>query len=283
MPDEVTVGGLKLRNLQPVGGGVQAEVFSAEMQGGGDRVVLKVSRLNNDYARGTFARECATLRSLADAEVPQVVRCLGEGEVATAEGLRQGMVLSPFLPGARDASVKSGRLPALSTLGAERARAADLVRTAARVLEAGVAGVDVQILEQAGTGRLLWIDFTEAALLKPGTATAASSGAVSPPVMICPEYEKRYVNAGAAVIGYASEVFLLVPPSARPLAAEALAAELCKLGSSPTRGPGARFQSVWARLPWWGIDAPSGMQELRRCTEQATAASSLGVEALRRA
>eukprot|EP00439_Symbiodinium_sp_Y106_P077320 s2220_g16.t1 len=121
-----------------------------------------------------------------------------------------------------------------------------LMATAVRVLEAGVAGVDVQVLQSPSNNDMLWIDFTEAALLKKGP----DSISLEAPPMICPEYEKRYRSPKDAVVGFATEVFLLVPPSSHEGAAKALAEELRDLSECPQRGVGKTFQDVWAKLPW---------------------------------
>ncbi|CAE7229457.1 unnamed protein product, partial [Symbiodinium natans] len=90
------------------------------------------------------------------------------------------------------------------------------------------------------------IDFTEAALLRKQGADVAVEG----PPMICPEYERRYKTPKDAVVGFATEVFLMVPPSSHEGAAKALAEELQELGERGQRGVGKTFQDVWAKLPW---------------------------------
>lgn len=71
--------------------------------------------------------------------------------------------------------------------------------------------------------------------------------------MICPEYEKRYRSPKDAVVGFATEIFLMVPPSSHEGAAKALAEELQELSECPQRGVGKTFQDVWqvwTKLPW---------------------------------
>lgn len=240
-------GTTPLRNPKYLGGGVQAEVFSADA---GDRhAVVKLSRTNTDYAKRSLEHERKILKILNDAKVPNVERCLGFGEITTTAGPRQGMVLTPCLPG-RNISVKNGCGNPKLLESQEENRMERLMATAVRVLEAGVAGVDVQVLQSPSNNDMLWIDFTEAALLK---KQGPGSLSVEAPPMICPEYEKRYRSPKDAVVGFATEIFLMVPPSSHEGAAKALAEELQELSECPQRGVGKTFQDVWqvwTKLPW---------------------------------
>ncbi|CAJ1384481.1 unnamed protein product [Effrenium voratum] len=229
LPNSLSCGGLTLKNPKYIGGGVQAEVYSASVPGTG-LVALKLSRTNDDYAQGTFAREKQIMKLLQDNKVPNVVRCLGSGQVSTRDGPRCGLVLSPCTPFARNISVKTGCGLPQATEAQEAYRMEQLMGTAVRVLESGVAGVDVQVLQPQGAPDLTWIDFTEAALLKSEKGKLAVEG----PAIICPEYEKRYRSAKDAVIGYAT----------------ALTEELQTLAKERKRGVGKTFQDVWAKLPW---------------------------------
>jgi len=273
--------GMKLTSPKLVNFGAQAEIYSVQMPGkkelfaesSPETAVLKVSRNNQEYDVSTFQRECDTLKRLEAAGIPDIIRCLGEGEVMTAEGPRQGLLLTPFLDNARDLSVKQsqkqGRLPALSPVSKEQTRLETLFDVAVQVLEAGVACVDVQVLQQDFSGKLLWIDFTEAALLPD-----APGGVVSAPKFIRPEYDKRYTSIKDAVIGYASEVFLLIPGQSRAIAGAVLTARLKKLAGAKKRGPGARFANVWGTLPWWGKGEPQRPEasELQKWAKSAAAA-----------
>mmetsp|Transcript_36486 Transcript_36486/g.84176 ORF Transcript_36486/g.84176 Transcript_36486/m.84176 type:complete len:344 (+) Transcript_36486:41-1072(+) len=257
-------GTTALRNPQFVGGGVQAEVFSANSSGSG-RVVVKLSRANTDYASRSFEHERHVLKILNEAKVPNVERCVGFGEVTTRAGPRQGMVLTPFMPG-RNISVKTGCGNPKLLSSQEEERMEKFMSTAVQMLEVGVAGVDVQVLQSPTSNDMLWIDFTEAAVLKGGPGGVRVEG----PSMVCPEYNKRYKSPKDAVIGFATEVFLMVPPSSHEAAAEALTTQLQELSSMKTRGVGKQFQDVWAKLPW-----RLGSAETKRL--ETVAASAAGV------
>ena len=82
--------------------------------------------------------------SATEAKVPNIERCVGFGEVTTTAGPRQGMVLTPCLPG-RNISVKNGCGNPRPLESQEEDRMERFMATAVRVLEAGVAGVDVQV------------------------------------------------------------------------------------------------------------------------------------------
>ncbi|CAE7467832.1 unnamed protein product [Symbiodinium pilosum] len=263
-------GTTTLRDPKYLGGGVQAEVFSASVAGNG-QAVIKLSRTNTDYAQRSLAHERRVLQILNDAKVPNVERCIGFGEVTTTAGPRQGMVLTPCLPG-RNISVKTGAGNPKLLESQEEARMEKFMATAVRVLEAGVAGVDVQVLQSPSSNEMLWIDFTEAALLSSKGGGSAANISVEGPPMICPEYEKRYKSAKDAVVGFATEVFLMVPPSSHEGAAKALAEELQELGEYRQRGVGKPFQDVWAKLPW-----RVGSTEMKRL--ETAAASAAGVVA----
>ncbi|CAE7663995.1 unnamed protein product [Symbiodinium sp. CCMP2592] len=236
-------GTTPLRNPKYLGGGVQAEVFSADTSNG--QAVVKLSRTNTDYAKRSLEHERRVLQILNDAKVPNIERCMGFGEVTTTAGPRQGMVLTPCLPG-RNISVKNGCGNPRPLESQEEDRMERFMATAVRVLEAGVAGVDVQVLQSPSSNDMLWIDFTEAALLK----KQGQSISVEGPPMACPEYERRYKSPKDAVVGFATEVFLMVPGSSHESAAKALAEELQELSEGRQRGVGKTFQDVWAKLPW---------------------------------
>eukprot|EP00439_Symbiodinium_sp_Y106_P016755 s5584_g2.t1 len=87
-------GTTPLRNPKYLGGGVQAEVFSADA--GDKQAVVKLSRKT---VLGSLEHERKILKILNDAKVPNVERCMGFGEITTTAGPRQGMVLTPCLPG----------------------------------------------------------------------------------------------------------------------------------------------------------------------------------------
>jgi len=257
---DFSCGGLDLQNPRFLGGGVQGEVYQADLLGIGT-VAVKISRRNDDYAKGTFAREEQVVKLLSNAQVPGVERCIAAGPVSTPVGQRQGLVMLPCLPSAKVISVKSGRGSPLFM--AEDKRMERLMRTAVRVLEAGVAGVDVQVLQVPNSEEQAWIDFTEAAVLR----GEKGNFSVEAPAMICPEYASRYKSAKDAVIGFATEVFLLVPPTSRQLAAQALTMELEALAMETPRGIGQSFQDVWAKLPW--RCEPSTQAQLEAAAEQA--------------
>ena len=146
-------GTTPLRNPTYLGGGVQAEVFSADTASSGQAVV-KLSRANTDYAMHSLEHERRVLEILNDAKVPNIERCIGFGEVSTTAGPRQGMVLMPCLPG-RNISVKSGcGIPKLLE-SQEKDRMERFMATAVRILEAGVAGVDVQVLQSPSSNDML--------------------------------------------------------------------------------------------------------------------------------
>ncbi|CAE7939514.1 unnamed protein product [Symbiodinium sp. KB8] len=219
-------GTTPLRNPTYLGGGVQAEVFSADTASSGQAVV-KLSRANTDYAMHSLEHERRVLEILNDAKVPNIERCIGFGEVSTTAGPRQGMVLMPCLPG-RNISVKSGcGIPKLLE-SQEKDRMERFMATAVRILEAGVAGVDVQVLQS------------------PSSLGISVEG----PPTTCPEYERRYRSARDAVVGFATEVFLMVPKRSHEHAVQALAGELRELSEERLRGVGKTFQDVWAKLPW---------------------------------
>eukprot|EP00929_Paragymnodinium_shiwhaense_P018906 TRINITY_DN13061_c0_g1_i3.p1 TRINITY_DN13061_c0_g1~~TRINITY_DN13061_c0_g1_i3.p1 ORF type:complete len:241 (-),score=35.60 TRINITY_DN13061_c0_g1_i3:123-806(-) len=124
LPDAIECGGLKLSRPRPIGGGVQAQVFAVGLESSGTsrgsgtgaaarEVAVKVAKLEGDYATQTFQREKMILDKLQAAGVPGVVSCLAEGDVSTSVGSRKALVLDPFLPNARNFSVKAGRLTAL--------------------------------------------------------------------------------------------------------------------------------------------------------------------------
>lgn len=259
---DFSCGGLDLENPRFLGGGVQGEVYQADLPGTG-LVAVKISRRNDDYAKGTFAREQQVVKLLSDAQVPGVERCIAAGPVVTLVGQRQGLVMQPCLPAGKVISVKSGRGTPLFL--EEDKRMEKLMKTAVRVLDAGVAGVDVQVLQDANSQEQAWIDFTEAAILR----GEKGNFSVEAPVMVCPEYASRYKSAKDAVVGFATEVFLLVPATSRQLAAEALASELELLAQEPSRGVGQTFQDVWAKLPWRCEPLTQGRLEAaaERCAE----------------
>jgi len=240
---DFSCGGLELENPRFLGGGVQGEVYQADLPGQG-LVAVKISRRNDDYAKGAFAREQQVVKLLSDAQVPGVERCIAAGPVVTPVGQRQGLVMQPCLPAGKVISVKSDRGTPLFL--EEDKRMEKLMKTAVRVLDAGVAGVDVQVLQDANSREQAWIDFTEAAILR----GEKGNFSVEAPVMVCPEYASRYKSAKDAVVGFATEVFLLVPATSRQLAAEALVSELELLAQEPSRGVGQTFQDVWSKLPW---------------------------------
>ncbi|CAE7455385.1 unnamed protein product [Symbiodinium sp. CCMP2456] len=237
-------GTTPLRNPTYLGGGVQAEVFSADTASN-RQAVVKLSRANTDYAMHSFEHERRVLQILNDAKVPNVERCIGFGEVRTTAGPRQGMVLMPCLPG-RNISVKNGRGVPKMLESQEKDRMERFMATAVRILEAGVAGVDVQVLQSPSSNDMLWIDFTEAALLKMQDLAISVEG----PPTTCPEYERRYKSPRDAVVGFATEVFLMVPARSHEHAVRALAGELRELSEQRLRGTGKTFQDVWAKLPW---------------------------------
>eukprot|EP00435_Cladocopium_sp_Y103_P021743 s2743_g5.t1 len=105
---DFSCGGLELTNPRFLGGGVQGEVYQADLPGTG-LVAVKISRRNDDYAKGTFAREQQVVKLLSDAQVPGVERCIAAGPVVTPVGQRQGLVMQPCLPSGKVISVKSGR------------------------------------------------------------------------------------------------------------------------------------------------------------------------------
>ncbi|CAL1163219.1 unnamed protein product [Cladocopium goreaui] len=105
---DFSCGGLDLENPRFLGGGVQGEVYQADLPGKG-LVAVKISRRNDDYAKGTFAREQQVVKLLSDAQVPGVERCIAAGPVVTPVGQRQGLVMQPCLPAGKVISVKSGR------------------------------------------------------------------------------------------------------------------------------------------------------------------------------
>eukprot|EP00929_Paragymnodinium_shiwhaense_P018907 TRINITY_DN13061_c0_g2_i1.p1 TRINITY_DN13061_c0_g2~~TRINITY_DN13061_c0_g2_i1.p1 ORF type:complete len:399 (-),score=60.26 TRINITY_DN13061_c0_g2_i1:274-1383(-) len=281
LDQEFECGGLKLQGPRSVGGGVQAQVFAAELgaDGAAKEVAVKVARLETDYARQTLQREKMILDKLRAAAVPGVVSCLAIGDLSCAirnksarrsinqSATRNALVLDPFLASARNFSVKAGRLTPIPEQ-AERARMDAFFETALAVLDAGVAGVDVQVLVQKDTNKLLWIDFTEAALLPP-----TRDGSVTAPAQIRPEYEQRYKSADAAVLGFATEVFLMVPVASQLIALESLKNALEVLRKKPARGSGAVYQGVWGALPWWGDTAPPPEGAAEALQALATAAT----------
>jgi len=237
-------GTTPLRNPKYLGGGVQAEVFSADTASN-RQAVVKLSRANTDYAMHSLAHERRVLQVLNDANVPNIERCIGFGEVTTTAGPRHGIVLMPCLPG-RNISAKNGcGIPKLLE-SQEKDRMKRFMATAVRILEAGVAGVDVQVLQSPSSNDMLWIDFTEAALLK----TQGLGISVEGPPTTCPEYARRYQSPKDAVVGFATEVFLMVPGRSHEHAVQALAGELQELSEKRERGVGRTFQDVWAKLPW---------------------------------
>ena len=223
---------------------MQAEVFSADTASN-RQAVVKLSRANTDYAMHSLAHERRVLQVLNDANVPNIERCIGFGEVTTTAGPRHGIVLMPCLPG-RNISAKNGcGIPKLLE-SQEKDRMKRFMATAVRILEAGVAGVDVQVLQSPSSNDMLWIDFTEAALLK----TQGLGISVEGPPTTCPEYARRYQSPKDAVVGFATEVFLMVPGRSHEHAVQALAGELQELSEKRERGVGRTFQDVWAKLPW---------------------------------
>lgn len=223
-------------------------------------MAVKVSRRNDDYAKSTFAREERVVKLLNNAKVPGIERCVASGPVTTEDGERQGLVMLPCLPStARVLSIKTGCGSPRIFEWAEDRRMETMMKTAA-----GVAGVDVQVLQVPNSNEQAWIDFTEAAILR----GEKGSFTVEAPAMICPEYKSRYKSAKDAVVGFATEVYLLVPPSSRQSAAQALVTELEEVSQAKKRGIGQTFQDVWGKLPW-RCDATTQEKLEAACTRAA--------------
>lgn len=301
VPERLSCGGLSLRAGKPAGAGAQGKVFAAEVEAGaggaGSRVALKVSQPNAGTA---LARECGVLRDLEAARVPGVVRCVAQCEaqqrangvpvkVTSPSGATlPAIVTSPFLAEARQVNAAG----VLADSGAEGARVAALVRTAVSILDAGYAGVDVQVLQQQGTGRLLWIDFTEAVPLADVPAGGRAAAPASEVTVEHPRFSRTFDSFRAAAVGFVGEVFSLTPPSSRRAAASALNEALCERGAQASDRPagnrggpgvagragvGAAYAGAWAELPWW-LDEENNLDEhnasvLERCAEKYAASA----------
>ncbi|CAE7257599.1 unnamed protein product, partial [Symbiodinium sp. CCMP2456] len=160
-------------------------------------------------------------------------RCEATCQVDVGGGQRSAAVLSPYLPDAKQVSFTS----ALSE-PAEDQRVASLIRTAVAILSRGIAVSDVQVLQQA-SGRLLWIDFTEAVRLQ---IVGGSQESLS---VKHPSFSRSFETSEAAALSFVAEVFALVPASSRGAALRALRVAVCE-----TKGPGAIYNKLWGEMPW---------------------------------
>jgi len=145
--------------------------------------------------------ECDVLRGLEG--VPHVERCLGGPNRYPYEDGRVMIALSPVMT----PTVSNDITPSLKDVNsgeAQRYAVKNVVETMVGMLAAGVYTIDVQPLFLVETGDVLFIDFTEASRFSRPPSPSEES----------------------AMVGFCSEMRVLIPDSLRDEAKDRLIAEL---------------------------------------------------------
>jgi len=182
-----------------------------------EEVAIKVSWKRS---RDSVENECRTLQNLQKNRVPHVEQCLGRpNNPYPYEDGRVMIALTPVISSSSTSSSSSndGIISTTTTSdltnvksGQPRSNAVkSVVETMVGMLRVGIYTVDVQPLINAETGDTLFIDFTEAERFSIPPSAEEESG----------------------LVGFCSEMFVLIPDTLKEEAGEYLRAELENLSN----------------------------------------------------
>mmetsp|Transcript_12138 Transcript_12138/g.23136 ORF Transcript_12138/g.23136 Transcript_12138/m.23136 type:complete len:401 (-) Transcript_12138:211-1413(-) len=182
-----------------------------------EEVAIKVSWKRS---RDSVENECRTLQNLQKNRVPHVEQCLGRpNNPYPYEDGRVMIALTPVISSSSTSSSSSndGIISTTTTSdltnvksGQPRSNAVkSVVETMVGMLRVGIYTVDVQPLINAETGDTLFIDFTEAERFSIPPSAEEESG----------------------LVGFCSEMFVLIPDTSKEEAGEYLRAELENLSN----------------------------------------------------
>jgi len=195
-------------------------------------VAIKVSWKRS---RDSVENECSILQNLQKNRVPHVEQCLGRpNNPYPYEDGRVMIALTPVISSSSSSSSNNGIISTTTSdltnvkSGQPQSNAVkSVVETMVGMLKVGIYTVDVQPLINTETGDTLFIDFTEAKRFSTPPSAEEESG----------------------LVGFCSEMFVLIPDSLKDEAGEYLRAELEKL-SNGEEGPMSEkildiLESIW--------------------------------------
>jgi len=179
-----------------LGSGGSGAVFSFSPKyasGGSDsnmngKIAIKVSWKRS---RSTVEKECQILRTLEKSGVPHVEKCIGPPNEYRYEDGRVMIALTPVVESPRGIT---SSIQYVDSGNAQQIAAKCVVETMVGMLRANIITVDVQPLIEMNTGKVLFIDFTEARNIFEGSDGSADA---------------------AGIVGFCSEMMALIPESLR--------------------------------------------------------------------
>ena len=222
---EATLGKLTNPTLLGSGGGGAVYAFDRDRDGtqaSSSRVAVKSSRVavKVSWVRSSssVANECKILEHMESRQVSGVERCLARSPYAL-DDRRTVIVVSPV---ADDAAASVTAIDEKLRPNAVRC----IVRTMVQMLASGAVTADVQPLISTATGDVLFIDMTEAKIIR-----EARGGGVA------------FLDLALAA-SFCSEMLVLIPDELRGVASEALLEELSAAAAKSDGGRGGAGMGV---------------------------------------
>jgi hypothetical protein len=209
----------RIEQINKGGGGTAAGVYSAQSRGSTqvEDLVMKESFPNRWYVRrfpptssaDLVLKECDVIRRLNDANVENIEKCIDS--CSTEEGSSRILLAPKFVVPSKGGSsdpddtrqvVRSIRDTKVRTEILEK-----MTRTVVEMLAAGFASSDIQLLVNAESGEVLFIDFTETRPL----TVPPNLDAVEQFLRDLLSYRNDYDDDGKTAISAAARSVLLDP------------------------------------------------------------------------